>query len=422
MPGRSGSPGGGGLLLPPLQAQQQLLPSSDEVKVFKDEGEQDQEEFNASESLQAELLGEKSGGWLYEASPDSLTRAPPPPGFPWGVPPLGHPHLPSLYPPAASSLYSLGAELYNQQLAQAWRGAPPGYYLPPPPLLPPGYPAPHPHHPHAHLPPGHPGALNLHDKEHGALRPNSPRKKEPHIKKPLNAFMLFMKEMRPVVQAECTLKESAAINQVLGRRWHNLSRQEQAEYYERARQERAKHMELYPDWNARDNYRHNSEARQKKKKRKLEKMSDPAAGMKKCRARYGVDQMDLWCQPCKRKKKCVRVQMYLAKQQEGGEHTDQDLDDPDSQIPEGSPQGSDGEAGSPGSGFSDQGSSGGGSPDPRDWSCSPLSPLMPPPSLAPPMRPLRVGNDPRDSNNPLSVSSLTNSYKLESPIDFSSQI
>ena len=43
-----------------------------------------------------------------------------------------------------------------------------------------------------------------------------------HIKKPLNAFMLYMKEMRPVVQAECTLKESAAINQILGRRVRNV--------------------------------------------------------------------------------------------------------------------------------------------------------------------------------------------------------
>ncbi len=39
-----------------------------------------------------------------------------------------------------------------------------------------------------------------------------------HIKKPLNAFMLYMKEMRPKIVAECTLKESAAINQILGRR------------------------------------------------------------------------------------------------------------------------------------------------------------------------------------------------------------
>jgi len=412
--------------------QQQLLPSSDEVKVFKDEGEQDQEEFNASESLHEELLGEKSGGWLYDPGPESLVR-PPPPGFPWGVaafPPPGA-HLASLYPgprPPTNSLYNLGAEMglqaaYNQQLA-AWRGAAPGYYLPPPPLLPhpghtglpPGY--------HPHLGTGHPG-LAERPGEVGLMKPGSPRKREPHIKKPLNAFMLFMKEMRPVVQAECTLKESAAINQVLGRRWHNLSRQEQAEYYERARQERAKHMELYPDWNARDNYKHNTEARQKKKKRKLEKLADPAAGMKKCRARYGVEQMDLWCQPCKRKKKCVRVQMYLAKQQAGGgEQGEADLDDPEAILAGGSYHGSDGEAGSPGSGFSDQGSSGGGSPDPRDWNCSPLSPLMPSAPLPLPLqiRPLRVGNDPRDSNNPLSVSSLTNCYKLESPLDFSSQI
>lgn len=57
--------------------------------------------------------------------------------------------------------------------------------------------------------------------------PVSPRKQEmkqqkepkkPVIKKPLNAFMLYMKEMRAKVIAECTLKESAAINQILGRR------------------------------------------------------------------------------------------------------------------------------------------------------------------------------------------------------------
>ncbi|XP_067613983.1 protein pangolin-like isoform X2 [Eurosta solidaginis] len=47
---------------------------------------------------------------------------------------------------------------------------------------------------------------------------NLNEKKKHHIKKPLNAFMLYMKEMRAKVVAECTLKESAAINQILGRR------------------------------------------------------------------------------------------------------------------------------------------------------------------------------------------------------------
>uniref|UniRef100_A0A8C5IXD1 Transcription factor 7 like 1 n=1 Tax=Junco hyemalis TaxID=40217 RepID=A0A8C5IXD1_JUNHY len=85
---------------------------------------------------------------------------------------------------------------------------------------------------------------------------SSPKEEEkkPHIKKPLNAFMLYMKEMRAKVVAECTLKESAAINQILGRRWHSLSREEQAKYYELARKERQLHSQLYPTWSARDNY------------------------------------------------------------------------------------------------------------------------------------------------------------------------
>jgi len=56
-----------------------------------------------------------------------------------------------------------------------------------------------------------------------AVHPNSGiitpqvKEKKPHIKKPLNAFMLFMKEKRADVIKECTLKESAAINQILGK-------------------------------------------------------------------------------------------------------------------------------------------------------------------------------------------------------------
>ena len=63
-----------------------------------------------------------------------------------------------------------------------------------------------PYHHHDHTP-------NDSDSSHPDVAP-----KRPHVKKPLNAFMLFMKEMRAQVAAECTLKESAAINQILGRR------------------------------------------------------------------------------------------------------------------------------------------------------------------------------------------------------------
>ncbi|XP_078269603.1 transcription factor 7-like 2 isoform X5 [Rhinoraja longicauda] len=162
------------------------------------------------------------------------------------------------------------------------------------------------------------GSLN--NSKHHQDAKKEEEKKKPHIKKPLNAFMLYMKEMRAKVVAECTLKESAAINQILGRRWHALTREEQAKYYELARKERQLHMQLYPGWSARDNYG-------KRKKRKREKQAgetNDANTPKKCRALFGLDQQNLWCKPCsnwasyqlqarseetfifRRKKKCIR--------------------------------------------------------------------------------------------------------------------
>ncbi|XP_054166362.1 protein pangolin, isoforms A/H/I/S-like isoform X1 [Oppia nitens] len=147
-------------------------------------------------------------------------------------------------------------------------------------------------------------------------KPMKSNKDKPHVKKPLNSFMLYMKEMRPKVVAECTLKESAAINQILGRRWHALSREEQAKYYDMARKERQLHMQLYPGWTARDNYASNA----KKKKKKRDKNSDGEGGaLKKCRARFGLDQQNNWCKPCRRKKKCIR---YLDNGDTAGESED----------------------------------------------------------------------------------------------------
>ncbi|TRY81599.1 hypothetical protein DNTS_030996 [Danionella cerebrum] len=189
-----------------------------------------------------------------------------------------------------------------------------------------------PHHPHSLHQTGipHPAIVSpaIKQEPNGELSPAahtkspgpSPKREDdrkPHIKKPLNAFMLYMKEMRAKVVAECTLKESAAINQILGRRqaipnservlnqgspnysphicsgpfsnatvcryfgaagvslmeqkrWHSLSREEQAKYYELARKERQLHSQLYPGWSARDNYG-------KRKKRKRDNKTDPTA-------------------------------------------------------------------------------------------------------------------------------------------------
>ncbi|XP_050477543.1 protein pangolin, isoforms A/H/I/S isoform X1 [Bombus vancouverensis nearcticus] len=254
---------------------------------------------------------------------------------------------------------------------------------------------------------------------------NNQDKKKPHIKKPLNAFMLYMKEMRAKVVAECTLKESAAINQILGRRWHSLSREEQARYYEAARQERHLHQQRYPGWSARDNYGYGS----KKKKRKKERSADPTGGnnMKKCRARYGLDQQSQWCKPCRRKKKCIR---YMGEGGDGDGEADGEGEDDHSEDNLGSV----GEAGTP---EDDESlSSPGGlsalsslaspslvlpSPSSLASPCPcPLTPPVPPPPLSnhssqthnqpaqpPPPHRNPVGTNPHDINNPLSVNQLT---------------
>ncbi|TRY85475.1 hypothetical protein DNTS_008586 [Danionella cerebrum] len=93
--------------------------------------------------------------------------------------------------------------------------------------------------------PGH----STHGKPPGPVKKEE--EKKPHIKKPLNAFMLYMKEMRAKV-------------------WHSLSREEQAKYYELARKERQLHSQLYPGWSARDNY-----GKRKKRKRDSKPDSPP---------------------------------------------------------------------------------------------------------------------------------------------------
>uniref|UniRef100_A0A3Q0KKY9 Pangolin, putative n=1 Tax=Schistosoma mansoni TaxID=6183 RepID=A0A3Q0KKY9_SCHMA len=184
---------------------------------------------------------------------------------------------------------------------------------------------------------------------------NSNSTKRVHIKKPLNAFMLFMKDMRPIVQEECTLKESAAINQILGKKWHELSRDKQAKYYELARKEKELHHQLFPGWSARDNYAIHSRRKKKRKlaaaaavaQTKIHSTSGKTLGntgihissesggdfgnsdsneertsrlsvlvgntnstdissAKKCRARFGLEHQNRWCKPCRRKKKCIR--------------------------------------------------------------------------------------------------------------------
>ncbi|XP_061894541.1 transcription factor 7-like 1-B [Entelurus aequoreus] len=92
--------------------------------------------------------------------------------------------------------------------------------------------------------------------------PNSSKRKRrtgnnddrPYIKKPPNAFMLFMKEQRPNVKAKFLNKDSATVNKALGQMWKSLTPPEQEKYFQEAEVLNQIHSNMYPQWSCRDNY------------------------------------------------------------------------------------------------------------------------------------------------------------------------
>uniref|UniRef100_A0AC34R2A5 HMG box domain-containing protein n=1 Tax=Panagrolaimus sp. JU765 TaxID=591449 RepID=A0AC34R2A5_9BILA len=128
-----------------------------------------------------------------------------------------------------------------------------------------------------------------------------------HIKKPLNAFMIFMKENRPkLLEQEGNLtKQSAELNSDLGKMWQKLSEAEQKQYFEKAKILKEEHERLYPGWSARDNYAIHKKQRLQKKN--AQNNGSDGSEAKKCRARFGIDNKESWCKHCMRKKRCLLV-------------------------------------------------------------------------------------------------------------------
>ncbi|RVE64437.1 hypothetical protein OJAV_G00126000 [Oryzias javanicus] len=76
---------------------------------------------------------------------------------------------------------------------------------------------------------------------------------QPYIKKPPNAFMLFLKEQRATVPAELK-SNSSAVNKLLGEKWSLLSEEQKAKYFNQADEEKRLHAQQHPDWSSSDNY------------------------------------------------------------------------------------------------------------------------------------------------------------------------
>ena len=149
--------------------------------------------------------------------------------------------------------------------------------------------------------------------------------------------MLFMKEQRSQVVQECTLRESAAINQILGRKvrsnkirpfsferisfsgmnlivmfnrnttiWHVMNVWNTCNCILDGRHE------IIMVWKRNASKKERNEIKHKVKIISLFSsivsfhFRIECLNQKKCRARFGLEQQVHWCKHCKRKKKCLR--------------------------------------------------------------------------------------------------------------------
>ncbi|PWA26736.1 hypothetical protein CCH79_00001142, partial [Gambusia affinis] len=76
----------------------------------------------------------------------------------------------------------------------------------------------------------------------------------PYIKKPPNAFMLFLKEIRPKVVSELNIRGSAMVTRVVGEMWNCLPVEVKAKYFQKARLGQELHRQQHPGWSTSDNY------------------------------------------------------------------------------------------------------------------------------------------------------------------------